>query len=238
MNVPLKYIICFCLIICSPVYGQDGQGDRSKSNQIDIYLGVDVYNYINQYFFDNAKTQSAFVARVSWNNKIFMTGEWGSTSVNRIGVIDTFSYKMSGNYTRFGVAFNLIHSVGDRYAITLGAEYASVNIVSQELSYTETHHIWGTYQRSVKDENIRARWLEFPLQMQMRIIKYLYIGTQLRLAFSTSLPPHDTLVFPTNIRVPELPGYGIINYDPTVTLKFSLSYYLTLRLPIKFSSKS
>lgn len=192
--------------------------------------GVLVSDFFDQIFIDSERSRLTFEGDIGFNNTYFLVGQFGLSSSNRVGVLDTLTISHDGYFGSIGAEFNLIRASTPDHGLLLGLHYGFAQF-DQALSYKKTDSYWGDYSvREGRDKQtgVTAGWIDFTFGAKVKIVKYVYLGltmhNRVRLDQMTSGVEH--------FGIGEIPGYGYMKLNEEDSpIKTSITYSLLIGLP-------
>ena len=186
-----------------------------------IYVGVDVFGFLNQVLGSDAKTTEASV-EVNLMNRFFPVVELGYGSMDTTDDETDIRFKTKAPFFRIGANYNVFYKkpylpghflVGLRY----GFSSFSYDVSAPPL----TDPIWGKPSIPFSYQGVKsnASWLELAIGLRANIYKNLYMGLSLRYRSKISIKKNE------NSDPYYIPGYGK-NKGSNIGILYNITYQL------------
>lgn len=150
-------------------------------------------------------------------HRIYLAGSYG---INEYQVsTDEFDYSNKGSYYRIGLDANFLKFDPDYNTLTFGLRYAQAKY-SESLNTSITSPIYGFYEESLKNEEVRARWFEMTAGLRVMVMKNLYTGFNFRIQLNRKI------FEATEFRSYDIPGFGRAEFKN----RWTFNYYVVYRI--------
>lgn len=212
------------LMLCSSIgcFGQETLDDDLPQRQVFVRVGCDVSRFALPYVRNNGSKGMEFSVDGEIAYNFFPIAEYGLQSLSRN--TDSLSYKMSGNYLRVGLDYNLIkykHRL-DRDIFYIGLRFAGTRF-SHEAPYAALNSVWGVVESNIPRVNMNALWGEAVVGLKGELFKNFYIGIAARAKMMFSHTAYNSMV-PYIV-----PGYGKGFNRFNAGFTYSLMYAIPIR---------
>ena len=208
----LRYIIS--LLLWAVVFTATAQEVKKDFAPSEVIFGTDIIGLGKTLFTDQTKLE--FHAKIDFHH-YYLAGEFGIDKINPTG--EGFNYRAEGTFFRIGPHVNLMPYNAHRSSIFFGIMYARSSF-NDRINYAQEDTGWGSENLSYSNDNLKARWFEANMGINVKVVGPLYLGYTLRFKFSKSLTGNDEL-FPF-----EIPGYGRADKGA----QFGFNYYVIYKL--------
>ena len=193
----------------------------------DNYTGLEIVG-------DYRLTQNLYLAAELGNEKKTIAVDLGSEVENVEGQLYTFT--PSGSYLKAGIDYNTYGNwYGEQNMIFVGGRFAYSRFSQTVNDYKifDTSRYWhpddfaSGSTSELKFENLGAFWMEFVVGIKAEMVKNLYIGGSVRLAYLFG-PPLTTDI--ENFQNQFIPGFNKVteNSNFGVGYNYSITYLIPL----------
>lgn len=213
-------LLLLCLSAGS--FGQEAPDDDLPRRQVFVRVGCDVSRFALPYVRNNGSKGIELSVDGELAYNFFPTMEYGLQSLSRKN--DSISYKMSGNYLRLGLDYNLIkykHRL-DRDIFFVGFRFAGTRF-SHEAPHAAINSVWGVVESNIPRVSMNAAWGEAVVGLKGELFPNLYMGLTVRAKMMLVHTDYDSMT-PYII-----PGYG----KGFNRFNAGLSYSILYAIPIK-----
>ncbi|MEP2024678.1 MAG: DUF6048 family protein [Reichenbachiella sp.] len=208
----LKYTISLSiLVVCFAASAQEAKKDFVPS---EIIFASDVIGLGKTLFSDETKLE--FHSKIDFHH-YFLAGDFGVDKINLSG--EGFDYHSEGTFFRIGPHINMMPYNKHRSSIFFGLMYARSSF-NDRMDYSQSDSGWGGGQISYTNDNLKARWFEANMGINVKVVGPLYLGYTIRFKFSKSLSDTGELL-PF-----EIPGFG----QAAKGSQFGFNYYVIYKL--------
>lgn len=180
----------------------------------EIIFAADVVGLGKTAFTDETKLE--FHSKIDFHNYYLAAG-FGIDKINPTG--DDFDYSSEGTFFRVGPHINLMPYNIHRSSIFFGLMYAR-STFSDKINYSHDDAGWGANQITYANDDMKARWFEANLGINVQIAGPLYLGYTMRFKFAKDLSGNGELM------PYEIPGFG----KADKTGQFGFNYYVIYKL--------
>lgn len=216
----LKYITSLSVLLVSQsVMAQDNEQPIIQKVEKDfkpseVIFATDVIGLGKTLFTDETKLE--FHSKIDFHH-YYLVGEFGMDKINLNG--NGFDYNAEGTFFRVGPHVNMMPYNKHRSSIFFGLMYARSSF-KDEITYQQADQGWGVQNLNFANDNLKARWYEANLGINVRVFGPVYLGYTLRFKFAKSLSGNEKLT------PYEIPGYGKADKGG----QFGFNYYVIYKL--------
>ncbi|UXX79983.1 DUF6048 family protein [Reichenbachiella carrageenanivorans] len=208
----LRYITSLIFLFLGwNVIAQETEKDFKPS---EIIFAADVVGLGKTAFSDETKLE--FHSKIDFHY-YYLAADFGVDKINPIG--DDFDYSSEGTFFRVGPHINLMPYNKHRSSIFFGLMYAQ-STFSDKINYSQEDVGWGADQITYANDDMKARWFEANLGINVQIAGPLYLGYTLRFKFAKDLSSYGELM------PYEIPGFGKADKNG----QFGFNYYVIYKL--------
>lgn len=208
----LKYTTSLIALFVS--WGGLAQEAKKDFKPSEVIFAADVIDLGKSLFTD--ETSLEFHAKIDFHH-FYLAGEFGVDKINPIGT--GFNYSSEGTFFRVGPQVNLMPYNRHRSSIFFGLMYARSSFKDQ-ISYSQPDVGWGDEVIAHTNENLKARWFEANMGINVKVLEPLYLGYTMRFKFSQTLSGNGEL------QPFEIPGFG----EADKSSQFGFNYYIIYKL--------
>lgn len=181
--------------------GEEKTGQRLFQG---VFVGVDVFGFLNQALGSDVSTTEASV-EVNLLNRFFPVVEIGYGSMDATDDETDIHYKTSAPFFRIGANYNVFYKKPHLPGyFTVGLRYGFSSFDYDVQAPTLTDPNWGHTQVPVDYTGVKTKagWLELVLGLKTNVYKDFYMGFTVRYRSRMSLTKNE------NSEPYYIPGYG------------------------------
>ena len=208
----LKFITSLLLLLIW--FTSNAQDKKNKFLPSEVLFATDVVGLGKTLFTD--ETRLEFHSKVDFH-QYYLAGSFGINKINPSS--DVFDYSSEGTFFRVGPHVNFMPYNKHRSSIFFGIMYARSSF-KDNINYFQSDAGWGDQNLTYSNSDLKARWFEANMGINVKILGPLYLGYTLRFKFSKKLSGYENLV-PL-----EIPGFGQADKGN----QFGFNYYIIYKL--------
>jgi hypothetical protein len=193
-----------------------GAGQKAKRDYVpsEVIFAADVVGLGTTLFTNETKLE--FHSKIDFHH-FYLAADFGTSKINPS--TEQFNYSSQGTFFKVGPHVNFMPYNKHRGSIYFGLMYAN-SYFNDRITYSQSNDAWGDSSFELSNDNLKSRWFEANIGMNVKVAGPLYLGYMLRFKFA------NTLTGAGELEPLEIPGFGPANKGAN----FGFNYYIIYKL--------